>query len=102
MQLSLELGTIDIIDQEVASFVKNKSLNEIKALFVNLIKNQITNSQVSEDSLDYRLKNLKVINPEKGKRVRDALDSLNKKLEPLKDMELSEVKESYLKEKFSR
>jgi len=50
--------------------------------------------------LNTRLQNLKVINPRKGKRVREALNSLNQKLKPLKDSDLKEEKEKYFKEKF--
>jgi hypothetical protein len=100
MQISLNLGTIDITDIEVANFVQNRSIDEIKALFVNLLKNQIRTHQTA-DSLDSRLRNLRVVNPQKGKRVREALDSLNRKLEPLQNIDLELEKDRYLKEKFS-
>ena len=57
MQVALNLGTININDQEVARFIQNKNIDEIKALFVNFLKNQITTHQAS-DSLDSQLKNL--------------------------------------------
>jgi len=100
MQVALNLGTININDQEVARFIQNKNVDEIKALFVNFLKNQITTHQIG-DSLDSRLKNLKLVNPEKRKRVREALDSLNKKLEPLNNITIELEKDRYLKEKFS-
>jgi len=100
MQVALNLGTININDQEVARFIQNKNVDEIKALFVNFLKNQITTHQTS-DSLDSRLKNLKLVNPQKRKRVREALDSLNKKLEPLNNINIELEKDKYLKEKFS-
>ena len=100
MQVALNLGTININDQEVARFIQNKNVDEIKALFVNFLKNQITTHQTG-DSLDSRLKNLKVINPQKRKRVREALDSLNRKLEPLNNINIELEKDKYLKEKFS-
>lgn len=100
MQLSLNLGTINIADEEVAKFIKSKSLDEIKTLFVTLLKNQILPHPI-EDDLDQRLKNLKIVNPQKGERVRKALDSLNQKLEPLKNEDFSVAKESYFKEKFA-
>jgi len=100
MQVTLNLGTININDQEVARFIQNKNIDEIKALFVNFLKNQITTHQTG-DSLDSRLKNLKLVNPQKRKRVREALDSLNKKLEPLNNINIELEKERYLKEKFS-
>ena len=37
MQVALNLGTININDQEVAKFIQNKSIEEIKALFLNLL-----------------------------------------------------------------
>ena len=80
--------------------MQNRSIDEIKALFVNLLKNQIRTHQTA-DSLDSRLRNLRVINPQKGKRVREALDSLNRKLEPLQNINLELEKDRYLKEKFS-
>jgi len=100
MQVSLNLGTININDQEVARFIQNKNVDEIKALFVKFLKNQITTQQTS-DTLDSRLKNLKLVNPQKRKRVREALDSLNKKLEPLNNINIELEKDKYLKEKFS-
>ncbi len=100
VQVALNLGTININDQEVARFIQNKNIDEMKELFLNFLKNQITTHQKS-DSLDNRLKNLKVINPEKSRRVREALDSLNKKLEPLKNIDIELEKDRYIKEKFS-
>jgi len=100
MQVALNLGTININDQEVARFIQNKNVDEIKALFVNFLKNQIPTHQTG-DSLDSRLKNLKLVNPQKRKRVREALDSLNKKLEPLNNINIELEKDKYLKEKFS-
>ena len=100
MQEALNLGTIQINDQEVARFIRNKNMDEIKTLFVNFLKNQIT-SQPADGSLDSRLKNLKVIHPEKSRRVREALGSLNQKLEPLKNINIDAEKDRYIKEKFS-
>ncbi len=100
MKLALDLGTISINDQEVAMFIQNKNIDEIKALFVNFLKKQTTTQQAS-DNLDKRLKNLKVIHPEKSRRVGEALGSLNKKLEPLKNINIEAEKERYAKEKFA-
>jgi len=99
MQVALNFGTININDQEVARFIQNKNIDKIKVLFLNFLKNQITTHQ-TDNSLDNRLKNLKVINPEKSKRVREALDSLNRKLEPLKNINIELEKNRYMKEKF--
>jgi len=100
MQMSLEIGTIDIRDNEVATFIKGKSVDEIKLMFINLLKKEIKQDRVFENDLDKRLRNLKVINPEKGKRVKEAIYSLNRKLEPLKMVDLQQNKDNYFKKKF--
>ena len=41
MQVALNLGTININDQEVAKFIQNKSIDEIKNMIVELLKSQI-------------------------------------------------------------
>jgi len=41
MQVALNLGTININDQEVAKFIQNKSIDEIKSMIVELLKSQI-------------------------------------------------------------
>ncbi|MFK5975140.1 MAG: hypothetical protein QM493_01410 [Sulfurovum sp.] len=101
MQTSLNLGKIDIYDAEVALFIQNKSVDEIKSLFINLIKKNISTKKHPLDDLDSRLKSLKVINPQRGKRVREALDSLNEKLESIKSINIDEAKDNYFKEKFA-
>jgi hypothetical protein len=41
MQVSLNLGTININDKEVANFIQNKSIDEIKSMIVDFLKNQV-------------------------------------------------------------
>jgi hypothetical protein len=74
MQTSLNLGKIDIYDAEVASFIQNKSVEEIKSLFINLLKTDVSTKQ--------------------------SLDSLNKNLKPIRNIDIDEEKNKYLKEKF--
>jgi hypothetical protein len=45
MPVALNLGTIDIHDQEVAKFIQNKSLDEIKSMIVELLRNQIKSNK---------------------------------------------------------
>ncbi len=40
MQVSLNLGTININDQEVAKFIQNKSIDEIKNMITDFLTNQ--------------------------------------------------------------
>jgi len=41
MQLSLNLGTININDKEVADFIQNRSVDEIKSMIVEFLKHQV-------------------------------------------------------------
>ncbi len=41
MQLSLDIGTINIQNQEVAKFIQNKSIDEIKNMITDFLNNQI-------------------------------------------------------------
>jgi len=41
MQVSLNFGTIDINDKEVANFIQNRSTDEIKSMIVDFLKNQV-------------------------------------------------------------
>jgi len=41
MPISLNLGTIDIENKEVANFIQNKSIDEIKSMIVDFISHQV-------------------------------------------------------------
>lgn len=45
MQMSLDIGTIDIQNSDVAKFIQNKSVEEIKALFLNLLTKEANTVQ---------------------------------------------------------
>jgi len=45
MQLALDLGTINIQNQEIVKFIQNKSIEEIKALFLNLLTKEVETIQ---------------------------------------------------------
>jgi len=45
MQLSLDIGTINIQNQEVAKFIQNKSIDEIKKMFTDFLNTQVNTSQ---------------------------------------------------------
>ena len=38
MQIALNLGVINIRDQEVAKFIQNKSIDEIRSIIIELLK----------------------------------------------------------------
>ena len=41
MQLALNIGTINIQNQEVAKFIQNKSIDEIKSMITDFLNNQV-------------------------------------------------------------
>ena len=41
MQLSLNIGTIYIQDQEIVKFIQNKSIDEIKKMFIDFLNEQV-------------------------------------------------------------
>ncbi len=41
MQLALNIGTINIQNQEVAKFIQNKSIDEIKSMITEFLNNQV-------------------------------------------------------------
>ena len=40
MQVALNLGTINITNQEVAKFIQNRSVDEIKSMITDFLTNQ--------------------------------------------------------------
>ena len=48
MQVALNLGTININDQEVAKFIQNKSIDEIKSMIIELLKSQNKSSSKTQ------------------------------------------------------
>jgi len=45
MQIALNIGTINIQNQDVAKFIQNKSIEEIKALFLNFLTKEVKTVQ---------------------------------------------------------
>ena len=41
MQVALNIGIINIQNQEIAKFIQNKSIDELKSLFLNFLTKQI-------------------------------------------------------------
>ena len=50
MPYSLNIGTVDIQDQEVAQFIQNKSIDEIKKMFTDFLTHQVKGSSKSTKS----------------------------------------------------
>ena len=45
MQVALNIGTIDIQNREIAKFIQNKSIEEIKSLFLNFLTKEVETIQ---------------------------------------------------------
>jgi len=45
MQVALNIGTINIQNQDIAKFIQNKSIEEIKALFLNFLSKEVETVQ---------------------------------------------------------
>ena len=41
MQVALDIGTINIQNQDIVKFIQNKSIEEIKALFLNFLSKEV-------------------------------------------------------------
>jgi hypothetical protein len=41
MQVAFDIGTINIQNQDVVKFIQNKSLEEVKALFLNFLTKEV-------------------------------------------------------------
>ncbi len=50
MQIALDIGTIDIQNKEVAKFIQNKSMDELKKMFTDFLNTQVTASQKTTSS----------------------------------------------------
>jgi len=50
MQVTLNLGTIDVTNKEVAKFIQNKSMDEIKRMITDFLNNQAKTSQKTTKS----------------------------------------------------
>ena len=73
MPLTLKIGTIDIQNRDIAHFVQNKSIEEIRELFVNFLKKQ---TEISEDRSGNRWEEFG--NKMRGRITEETADSLKK------------------------
>lgn len=48
--MQIALGTLNITDKEVVSFIQNKSVDEIKVMIIDLFKNQVKNGDYAKKS----------------------------------------------------
>jgi len=48
MPISLDIGTINIRNQDIVNFIQHKSIEEIKTLFLNLLSKEIKTNQTDK------------------------------------------------------
>ena len=41
MQMALDMGTINIYNKEVANFIENRTIDELKSLFINFLTKEV-------------------------------------------------------------
>ena len=90
MRISLDVGTIDITNKEVAKFIQNRSIDEIKKMFTDFLNSQVKNSQNSNKT---KGKWAKVADEMKGTISKDTAEYLkNCSLEIRNGFELRDYK----------
>ncbi len=96
---TLDIGTLIINNPNV----KNKSIEEIKAFLTRTLEKDFlgTRQKGKFQDVEEKLKNLKITNPNGGKKLEEAFSSLNKKLESFKHIDIEKSKEEYLNKKYT-
>jgi len=49
MPIALDMGVINIQNQDIAKFIQNKSIDEIKILFLNFLTKEIKKENIEKD-----------------------------------------------------
>jgi hypothetical protein len=96
---TLDIGTLVIHNPNV----QNKSMEEIKAFLTKALENDFMTKRKKGkfSDVEQKLKNLKVTNPNGGKNLEEAFNSLNKKLKAFQDIDIEKSKEEYLNKKYA-
>ena len=74
MPISINLGTIDIENKEVANFIQNKSIDEIKSMIVDFLSHQV--KVISNKPVPKRGKWAKVADEMHGTMSRNTVEYL--------------------------
>ena len=75
MQLALDIGTINIQNQEVAKFIQNKSIDEIKSMITDFLNNQV--ETISNKPIRKKGKWARVADEMRGTMSPSTVDYLN-------------------------
>lgn len=74
MQIALDIGTINIQNQEVAKFIQNKSIDEIKSIITDFLNNQV--KTISNKPIEKKGKWAKVADEMRGTMSQNTVEYL--------------------------
>lgn len=92
------MTTLVVNDREVESIIAQYGKEKV----IEYIKTFTPKSRVKQvDDLDSRLKALKVVNPDGGKKLEEAFDFLNKEFQELGSIDYKQARNEYLTNKYA-
>lgn len=92
------MTTLVVNDREVESIIAQYGKEKV----IEYIKTFTPKSRVKQvDDLDSRLKALKVVNPDGGKKLEEAFDFLNKEFQELGSVDYKQARNEYLTNKYA-
>jgi len=92
------MTTLVVNDREVESIISQYG----KEMIIDYIKTFTPKSRVKQvDDLDLRLKALKIVNPDGGKKLEEAFDFLNKEFQELGSIDYKQARDEYLTNKYA-
>ncbi|MCX6074258.1 MAG: hypothetical protein NTY39_08070 [Campylobacterales bacterium] len=92
------MTTLLVNDKEAESIITQYG-KEMIIDYIKTFKPRIRVKQV--DDLDLRLKALKVVNPDGGKKLEEAFDFLNKEFQELGSVDYKQARDEYLTNKYA-
>jgi hypothetical protein len=92
------MTTLVVNDREVESIIAQYGKEKV----IEYIKTFTPRSRVKQvDDLDSRLKALKIVNPDGGKKLEEAFDFLNKEFQELGSIDYKQARNEYLTNKYA-
>jgi hypothetical protein len=92
------MTTLVVNDREVESIIAQYGKEKV----IEYIKTFTPKSRVKQvDDLDSRLKALKIVNPDGGKKLEEAFDFLNKEFQELGSVDYKQARNEYLTNKYA-
>jgi N-methylhydantoinase B/oxoprolinase/acetone carboxylase alpha subunit len=92
------MTTLVVNDREVESIIAQYGKEKV----IEYIKTFTPKARVKHvDDLDSRLKALKIVNPDGGKKLEEAFDFLNKEFQELGSVDYKQARNEYLTNKYA-